>query len=317
MAVRARDKDRNQVVETLQQAFVDGQIDAEEFERRNTAALSAVHISELERLIRDLQGAKPLAPDLPELAERTVRPASAAAATPVAKGVRTAALVAVSLAVAAVVVVPIVLAGNDDADHTPFSSEVQQEEDKAIEHAATMTVPWSRVKDELSSRAWADGTYSPVKGLGVWRIEADAIKAVFAHWEKAFESPYVRSFSFWPTYLTAERPLGRSRPRIEEWRLENGKRGLELFDEAENGERDLDLFDLHDLDVDTLMDNIERAKTTLNVEDAKVSWIDVGISSSEGVPIVKIWVTNTYEETASMETALDGRIITEWPHTAT
>jgi len=312
MALRARDRDRNQVVETLQQAFVDGQIDADELSRRSSAALAAVHLVELERLIGDLQGAQPLAPDLPAEA-RPRQPRVTDSARPSSRA-KVAALVGVSAALALALITPRLLAGDNGSDPSGFAAQTRQE-DEAVEHAASMTVRWSAVKDDLSARAYAEGIYSPIKGLGAWRIDADTINAVLAHWEKAFDSPYVRSLSLWPTYLRAERPLGRSRPRVEEWRLESGKRGLELFDEAENGERDLDLFDLHDLDVDALMDNIKQAKSSLNVADAKVSWIDIGFGGSREVPTVEIYLANTFQESGSMETALDGRVIKEWPHT--
>lgn len=52
--MRAGDRDRDAVVQRLQEAFADGRLDDEEFDQRTRAALTARLSSELEALTRDL-----------------------------------------------------------------------------------------------------------------------------------------------------------------------------------------------------------------------------------------------------------------------
>lgn len=61
---RASDDEREQIVERLTTAFVEGRLDLVEYERRVESALRAVLIGELDRLIADLPAAArpPLVP---------------------------------------------------------------------------------------------------------------------------------------------------------------------------------------------------------------------------------------------------------------
>jgi hypothetical protein len=55
VAMRASDRDRDAVVQQLQEAFADGSLDDEEFDQRTRAALTARLHSELAVLTQDLQ----------------------------------------------------------------------------------------------------------------------------------------------------------------------------------------------------------------------------------------------------------------------
>lgn len=60
-AIRVGDRDRDAVVQRLQQAFAEGRLDDDEFDQRTRAALTARHSTELAELTRDLpEGAAPL-----------------------------------------------------------------------------------------------------------------------------------------------------------------------------------------------------------------------------------------------------------------
>lgn len=312
MRVRARDHDRDQVLEDVQQAYVDGQVDADEFERRNAAALSAIYLDELEPLIDDLQGARPLAPDL-ATAKKSVLRFRADQRPWWVNLLLGLGIVAVFLAI---VVLPRVFYGTPATRSTDFRSAEQKKQDSLEEHAASMRVMWSSVKEELTSRAYSEDTYAPVEDVGAWRVHAETIDAVLAFWEHAFRSPYLRSLELRPSELVAERPFGRTRPRVEEWGFTSGERGLDLRRAAESRGRDLALFDLHDLDVDALLRNIEQGKTSLGVDEAELQWVDIGFHGREEAPIVEIWVGNTYDENGFMRTALDGRVISERPFSA-
>jgi hypothetical protein len=68
--MRAGDRDRDAVVQRLQEAFADGRLDDDEFDQRTRAALTARLASELDVLTRDLPPSEAAAP-------RTVSPATA------------------------------------------------------------------------------------------------------------------------------------------------------------------------------------------------------------------------------------------------
>jgi Domain of unknown function (DUF1707) len=72
VAMRASDQDRDAVVQRLQEAFADGSLDDEEFDRRTRAALTARLHSELAVLTQDLRSSTGLArPVAPVTAGRT------------------------------------------------------------------------------------------------------------------------------------------------------------------------------------------------------------------------------------------------------
>jgi hypothetical protein len=55
-AIRVGDRDRDAVVQRLQQAFAEGRLDDDEFDQRTRAALTARHSTDLAELTRDLPG---------------------------------------------------------------------------------------------------------------------------------------------------------------------------------------------------------------------------------------------------------------------
>ncbi len=60
-AIRVGDRDRDAVVQRLQQAFAEGRLDDDEFDQRTRSALTARHSTELAELTRDLpEAAAPL-----------------------------------------------------------------------------------------------------------------------------------------------------------------------------------------------------------------------------------------------------------------
>jgi hypothetical protein len=80
-AIRVGDRDRDAVVQRLQQAFAEGRLDDDEFDQRTRAALTAKHSTDLAELTRDLPDteAAPLPASLaPSAAGR--RPGAAAIA---------------------------------------------------------------------------------------------------------------------------------------------------------------------------------------------------------------------------------------------
>jgi hypothetical protein len=75
--MRARDADREEAVDFIEAAYSDGQLTREEYDVRTGKALRAQKLTELDRLVRDLQrpGTTRVAARLTRLAEATGRPA--------------------------------------------------------------------------------------------------------------------------------------------------------------------------------------------------------------------------------------------------
>ena len=70
-AFRAGDRDRDAVVQRLQEAFAEGRLDDDEFDQRTRAALTARHSTELAELTRDLPEAADAAHSSPPVPSAT------------------------------------------------------------------------------------------------------------------------------------------------------------------------------------------------------------------------------------------------------
>ena len=69
-AVRASDRDRDAVVQRVQEAFAEGRLDDTEFDERMRAALTARTLAELDVLLADLPATRPAAGPAPAIARR-------------------------------------------------------------------------------------------------------------------------------------------------------------------------------------------------------------------------------------------------------
>lgn len=306
--MRARDADRNEVVEVLEAAFVDGQLSADEREQRVAEALNAVDLEDLRVLVKDLQNA-------PERFKVGVVASVRAAASGVpprrALGFGAAALV---LAVG----VPLTVSALD-SDESPisYSSPATQEQkdlDAAVEHSASFVVMWSDVKTELTSGQPANQREGQVPTLEPWEVSEQKVDDLFEVIHNQFDAPYLTKLSLWPDSFSFSRPLKGTQPRTEDWSYSKTSGVRASVPEVEGG-RDLALFDVRDIDVEALFRNLDTALATLDVADAKLHWIDVTMDPSDGVPVISIWVTNRFKENAWLETTLDGRVFKTWPFT--
>ncbi len=319
--MRARDEDRNLVVETLQAAFVDGQLDADERETRVGAALSAKTIQDLRRLVADLQ-APPTLPVAAATPLRLFTPPSDARNQKAGEAAVKQVLRRLALTGAALVGVSAVGSGiasvvssDDDTAGSSHSVGEDAEQIAAAEAALADVVMWSEVRAELRSGGeLAEGSSVAVPALGAWEITPEKLKDAISMFEDAFGAPYVRELELWDSRVSAKRALRGTRVRLEDWSYYSDS-GL-MFHRSETvAGRDLELLDLRDVDVDALFRNAAHGIETLGMEDARINWIDIEISSTDEVPEVSIWFTNRFEESAWLETTLDGRIIAEHPFT--
>ncbi|MFS3128952.1 DUF1707 domain-containing protein [Nocardioides sp. Bht2] len=301
--MRARDADRNEVVEALEAAFVDGQLTADEREQRVAAALSAVELDDLRPLVRDLQNApEQFRPGVVQ----TVR--AAAVATPPRR------YLLAGLAVTAVIAAPFVIAALADNDSASFSSTSSPEQDELVTHSNSFVVMWSKVKDELRSGQPANQREGKVPSLEPWEVNAEKVELLFEVIHNQFDAPYLTELALRPDSFSFTRPLKGTQPRTEDWSYYKSSGVSAREPEKESG-RDMPLFDTRDIDVPALFRNLDSALQTLEVSEATLNWIDVKFDASDDVPVISIWVTNRFDETGWLQTTLDGRVMETWPFT--
>lgn len=310
MSKRARDADRNAVADVLGEAYVDGQISAEERETRVTTALAAVTLRELRGLVGDLRGD---AVDRlrPQLAEDPARVALEPA-RPSKRRLLVVGVVAVALVIGGVVGIRALLS-SEATDPASSLHEDGEDEDVLAEqrgqvvHADDVEL-WPEHPDD-----GADGWSTEQQlDLGRWSLTEEALNELLEAWQ-AFTGPYFTSLQLFDTYAEISVPVAATSPREEIWNYGN-QPGIAVLFHADNPGRNATLMDLEDIAVRALFTNVEHALNHLDVEDAVLRSITVDLDPTNDLPQVSIWVTNFYGETAWMETTLGGRIIKEWPH---
>ncbi|UYM03894.1 DUF1707 SHOCT-like domain-containing protein [Solicola gregarius] len=278
---RARDDDRDRVVAALDDAYVDGQIDADEREARIAATLSARTLAELDAVLADLQ----VENVLPE-------PEPSSSRAPVIA------------AVAAVAVLGFIgwqIVG--DGPEPPDSSigSVSEAESAVTGEDVVM---WSDVENELSAAA-PSGKGIRVPEIQGWSGSEEDIRALIdAYREK--RGDYVVEASFRPEYATLSEPLGGADPTSQVWSYYPHDPMLRSSAAASDGVRDRVLVDLRDLNLDQLFANFEYALTELNVEDAQLLYISV--NEWNGAPQIQIYVrAKRYSnEVGYLNTTLEG-----------
>lgn len=276
---RARDADRNRVVELIEAAFVDGQLGAEDRELRVTRALSAATRDELEGLTRDLRvrpdrtGAAAPVPSLP-------RPAN--------KGPRTGSRT--GLAVAAVVVAAVAVLG------------------------AVPMAFLSAGSSEYSSGATVDASVAApaVEEVAPFRMTpADVRRFLRAH-EQEFGTLDSFSTVLHPTRVSTQVPVRGSRPRAERWSYDGTWRQDSL---ASAVVRPGGIVDLGSIDVRRLFANIARARRTLDVQDGELTQVGVR-TDVDGAPTLNIYIGNAFNESGHLMTTMSGEVLRRFPHTS-
>ncbi|MDT9593094.1 DUF1707 domain-containing protein [Nocardioides zeae] len=302
--MRARDAERAAVADALGEAYADGQLTAVEHGERTSAALAAVRLSDLRGLLGDLRG------EQVERARRLVEPPAPAprrtAPPPPSRADRDRVLV--TRARIAIVATAVAVAGTFAVvNHATGDSGVSWGDvDEVVTEQSAQVVG----RDDVSLLAESpDRSETQLDGAGRWALDEESVGRFVAAWSE--RSPYFTELGLWDDWAQVTVPVAATLPRDEQWHY-RGTGPATLF-HASQPARNAPVMDLGDLDLKRLWDNVEHALADLDVEDAVLQRISVGLDVIDELPTVDIWVTNAYEETAWLETTLSGRIVEEWP----
>ena len=288
--LRARDEDRNRVVSWLDEAFVDGQINQEDHDRRTEAALSATRLSELDGLVADLQ------------------PPSAAipAARPVTATPRTGAVVAAMVAALAIGGITWAVVRPDDRGDSPSDTPVQVDRGFFGGKNDSPQTTWKAVKDALPSPTSPERTKLALPEVGRWSLTEDKVKALVAGYQEQLGTPYFAKAQLYPEWTSIERPVAGTKPRLETW----GYRGTE-FSMSRSEDENEPLLDWRDVNLTRLFDNVDYALNKLDVPDAVVLYISVYVFSDE--PVINIYVQSSEDDDVIgyLNTTLGGKVLSK------
>lgn len=273
---RARDADREHTVGLLNEAFVDGQLDALDRDDRVERALAAKTLDELHRLTADLQ------PDA--VARRRRNPLVAAGA-----------LAATALVAAGAFVL---LRPAEPEPAPPAPVVVQEEPAPSVEPAPTIEttqpVPEPEPEPEFSLT---------LRNLRQFR----------ERYEATFSTTQTYGVDWRPDRATVQVPVRGTRPRVETWEYD-GEKFVRVTD-AERLTRSVLLVDLAGVDFAAMLDNVEVAKRTLNVPKARLDYILFDhLDFSYEEPEIDIYVSNKYDESGRLTTRPDGTVFQRWPY---
>lgn len=273
---RARDADRDQIVDAIESAFVDGQLTDAEREERVTQALRAKTLGELRSLVRDLQtdqalsespGAEsphpgPADPGPPEPGPHPARRPRAPQTRPTWLGRRS-----------------LLIAGGAGVGLVAVSAGVWL---------------W---------RGFSRPDFTTPKGFATF----------LAEYRAKFETLDTLKVVLYPDYAVVDVPLRGSAPRHESWTFRDDS-WSEFADPSVNS-ASVALVHLDEVNAEAWPALIRRAKHTLNVEDPNSLYLVIDYwTVFDDAPRVSIVVSNTYGETGILETSLAGDVVTSQPY---
>lgn len=310
---RARDADRDQAVEALLEAYVDGQLDADERERRTALALSATHLVDLEPLTADLQvPTQSVVPSAAATPESTPKHRPAPKPTPTAgrDGLPLGAKVGLGVAVVALLVASVGTASNgfgvfNGADVIGNGAIFGGADDDYASLSGQPTTPWNEVGDELPAPTKHD---RPVRipDLATWSVTRENVRALLRGYREQLGTPYFRRLLLYPDWASIDRPVSGDRATLESWTFDQA--GVFTRSEVNPDDGKMPLMDVGDLDVDGLFASIEDAFDKLDSDDPRLLYVTVDLS--KGNPAVDIFVADKYNISISgyVTTTLSGKL---------
>lgn len=267
--IRASDADRDNCLEDIEEAYVDGCIDDAEREARTQSALQSATLAELSALVADLRpGPGP---------STSTRPLSATPISP--RVVRLLSIVTIVPVVVAVAVIAIVRSAGDDGAQVDFDglpgTPVTQ---------ATPVKQQTEPKQTLALHTAAGFTRFVEltrKKFGTTQIDGGAVHPDYAS----------------INIVTAAEPR-----RTERWYFSRGYEGSPT-----KGTRRADgpIVDLGQVDVTALTRAIRRAPSVLGVEDINRTYLVFGERESQ--PSMSVYVSNEFNETGYWTFSLTGQ----------
>ena len=328
---RARDIDRNAVVAALGEAYVDGQLDAAEREERTATALAATHVDQLGGLIADLRG------DAVDAAAAQLATKPAPRRTPSAAGPSTSRTTSTSRSSVTVttasprvvrkrrsarsrrlvtLVVTVALLIGAGLGVRQLVGTDEHDELVAEQRAQLVSIDDVRLTPEEpdpGDSTFAERPRVALEGLADWAPDEAHVTTLLEQW-RAVKDAYVTDLRFDENGASITIPVAASTPRTEQWTVTAAEPGAPyLWIRDDSLGRHAAVVDLRDLDVPRLFDNIGRGIADLDVEDAVLSWVQVGLDPVDDLPQVDIWITNAFDEVARMTTTLSGHVLDEHP----
>lgn len=311
---RARDADRDQAVEALLEAYVDGQLDADERERRTALALSATHLVDLEPLTADLQvPAKAAVPSTAGTPQSTPvrRPAPKTARSSERDGWPLGAEVGLGVAVVSLLIGGVgtatngfgVFGGADVTGNTGIFGGT--DDNRYASLSGQPTTPWSEVADDLPAPTKHDRPVR-VPDLTTWSVTRENVQALLRGYREQLGTPYFRRMLLYPEWASIDRPVSGDRPTLESWTFD--QTGEFTLSEVNPDDGEMPLMDVGDLDVDGLFASIEDAFDKLDSDDPRLLYVTVDLT--KGNPAVDIFVADKYDISISgyVTTTLSGKL---------
>ena len=271
---RARTADRDAAVETINDAYAEGQLSDTEHNARLTKALRARTLLQLERLTLDLQQA----------------PASPTPPSPKAKppSLREQ------------------FRQNAEDERTQWRHVPRWQ--KILIGAIFAGCIGGLGAIAIFDDGPDDRNSSITAGAGVPALTEKGLGAFIKTYQAEFDTSEVVSATFSKDDVALKVPTADGKPRHEEWRYRGAK-----FEKVADARRNADSqgqIDLAAIDLSALEDNIAEARTTLNVEkpDQILVWVERAVVGDRG-PSVRIQVGNQFQEIGMLVTDLSGQTV--------
>ena len=268
---RARTADRDRAVETINEAYVDGQLTGDERDARVASALGARTLVQLGRVTTDLQAPKP-----PPATPPTPAPPP---------GFREQ------------------LRRNSEKQREEWR-RVPRWQKVTIGALATLCIGGLGASIAFGERP-DDRASSATKAQAGVSLTAKGMSGFVSSYESKFGTTRVVSATLATDNVVIDVPTSDGKARHEEWRYRDDEFTL-VADARANAEGQGPI-ELDDIDLARLEDNIADAKRTLGVESPTSVLVWVEREYREQRPSVRIQVSNTFQETAMLITDLDGQ----------
>jgi len=308
---RARDSDRESVVGVLHDAFVDGQLDPAEHERRVEVALASAYVDDLRPLLDDLQVETPAALAVPGPAPSPQRPTAAHDDAASRRATWGALGVIVATAVIGGAVWLGVRGGDDAPDSSGAPAAAGEVDEAVVAEQQSQAIRWEDA-ELLPEQAGRTEFVDP--SLGEWTFTKSNLQAVLGVVEERL-GRYYTALTVRDGYLSITRPVAATSPTTETWIYGEEPGTGYSWTKAEVRADTTRVLDLEDLDVDRLFANMERAENGLGLPGAVVTWVAVSVDIIDLVPDLDIWVEDpATNNVARLTTTVAGSIVSENPY---
>lgn len=279
--MRARDRDREQVIAVLDDAYADGQLSAVDRELRVGRAIEARTLGDLSGLTRDLQVASLPGPADGSARKRRLRIIGVAAAAGL--------LLLAGLSVG--------LLATDDPETAATVRSVPAEQ---VEQAPRVEGPIDEAEPE------AQPTHPPL--TKAW------FESFLEDYREEFGDSRIWDATFYENgnvdFQRNHGPVRKNRMEHWGWTAEGGFTSNEQVD---TNPFDVLPIELNDLALKPLLANLKHGRAYLGVEEPSMRVI-LERSQSAPTPVVEVRADNSFGEYGHLSTSLSGEVLETTPH---